>query len=149
MARLPILDAQTSRRPVPVMTAYTRPFWVACRSGVLQLPRCPACHIQFYPPPPRCPHCLGDKLSWTPLSGMGRIAAWTTVHLATIPGITPPFNLVEVALVEHADLIMSALLNTPSDRQPRIGDAVVFEHVDGIGKNVPYPQFRITTGATT
>ncbi len=139
--------AAPAPRPVPVATVETRPFWAAALAGELQLPRCVACDRLYYPPPPRCPSCLGDRLAWTRLSGGGRLAAWTTVHLATLPGVAPPFVLAEVELAEQPGLILSALLVGAPAQRLRIGTAVevTFSHA-GPGE-AAYPQVRVVGDA--
>lgn len=126
-------------RPRPVVVEHTRPFWQAAADGELRLPRCEACAAFYYPPPPRCPRCLGTKMSWPRLSGQGRVRGFTRVHLATIPGIVPPFTMLEVELAEHAGLIVCALLDQYAAAEPDIGCAVevAFSSADD-GWTFPY-----------
>jgi uncharacterized OB-fold protein len=49
--------------------------------GRLMGARCEACGETFVPPRPLCPHCHDDRMAWTPLSGQGKLAAYTTVHI--------------------------------------------------------------------
>lgn len=116
--------AVTARRPRPVVVEHTRPFWQAAEDGELRLPRCEVCAAIYYPPPPRCPHCLGTKMSWLRLSGRGRVRGFTRVHLPTIPGIMPPFTMLEVELSEYVGLIVCALLDQHAAAAPVIGSAV-------------------------
>jgi uncharacterized protein len=136
------MSERVGARPVPVANAYTRPFWEGARSGELRLPRCSACRQLFYPPPPRCPRCLASALEWVRLSGRGRIAAWTTVHLATVPGVTPPFTVGEVELEEQAGLIVVALLAPPTDTAA-IGCPVAIAFTEKDAAGIRYPEFRI------
>lgn len=138
--------AYSARRPIPVPTDYTRLFWIAALAGELRLPRCPRCDLLFYPPPPRCPRCLGHQLAWMKLSGRGRIAGLTTVHLPTIPGVVPPFAMVEVELDEQSGLVITALLVPDSVDAPTIGDAVTIDFTQPDARKVAYPQFRILVG---
>lgn len=65
--------------PLPVPDAASRPFWRAAAGGTLALPRC-GCSARFlFPPPSRCPRCLGDAFQWVALSGRGRLWSWTEV----------------------------------------------------------------------
>jgi uncharacterized OB-fold protein len=112
----------------------------------LHLPRCIACAKLLYPPPPRCPHCLGTQFDWQRLSGRGHIVAWTEVHLGTLPGIAPPFLLAEVALDEQSDVIMTALLETRERAPPRVGDAVEMRVTPPDAAGSVYPQFRARDG---
>lgn len=133
----------TGLRPRPIASAYTRPFWTGCREGELRLPRCAGCRSLHYPPPPRCPRCLHNSFQWERLSGRGRIVAWTKVHLPTVPGVTPPFILVEVALEEEATVIVTALLD---GSEPPIGGAVAMIPTPPDDRGSVYPQFRLAGG---
>lgn len=100
------------KRPVPMPTVETRPFWQAARRGELRLPRCRACGKLHYPPPPRCPLCLASELQWELLSGRARLLSWTVGHLDTIPSVATPFTIAEAELVEQEGLIVVALMAT-------------------------------------
>jgi uncharacterized protein len=130
-------------RPTPIANAETSPFWDGAAKGELRLPRCEACGALYYPPPPRCPTCLTDKLAWTRLSGRGRIFAWTTVYLETVPGVAPPFTLLEVELEEQPGLILAALLETPRTEPVEVGCAVEMTFTPQNAVKVSYPQFRL------
>lgn len=137
------LRPETGLRPRPIATVYTQPFWAGCRERELRLPRCVSCGSLHYPPPPRCPRCLRDNLRWERLSGRGHIVAWTEVHLPTVPGLAPPFVLVEVALEEEAGVIVTALLDGGA---PPIGGAVAMIPTEPDDRDSVYPQFRLAGG---
>jgi uncharacterized OB-fold protein len=43
--------------------------------------RCSKCNALFTPPRPVCPKCGSAKLSWVELSGKGKLATFTVVHV--------------------------------------------------------------------
>jgi hypothetical protein len=43
--------------------------------------RCLKCNSIFTPPRPTCPHCESSKLTWIELSGKGKIATYTVIHV--------------------------------------------------------------------
>jgi uncharacterized OB-fold protein len=43
--------------------------------------RCSKCSTLFAPPRPSCPKCGSAKLSWVELSGKGKLATFTAVHV--------------------------------------------------------------------
>ena len=43
--------------------------------------RCSKCNTLFVPPRPLCPRCGSVKLSWVELSGKGKLATFTVVHV--------------------------------------------------------------------
>jgi len=44
--------------------------------------QCTACGALHVPPRPLCPACHGQEMTWQPLSGQGKLVAFTTIHIA-------------------------------------------------------------------
>ncbi len=44
--------------------------------------RCTACGALYVPPRPLCSSCPGAEMAWEELSGKGKLAAYTVVHIA-------------------------------------------------------------------
>jgi uncharacterized protein len=44
--------------------------------------RCTACGTLFVPPHTLCTHCYSTDMEWQTLSGAGRLAAFTVIHIA-------------------------------------------------------------------
>jgi uncharacterized OB-fold protein len=80
----------------------TAGFFAAARGGELAIPKCDACRALCWYPAPRCPSCGGSSLTWTPLSGRGRLYSWTVVRRAFLPAFEQmvPFATGLVALDE-------------------------------------------------
>lgn len=49
--------------------------------GRLMGARCQNCSALYLPPRPLCTACYGDNLAWEELSGKGKLAAFTTIHI--------------------------------------------------------------------
>jgi uncharacterized OB-fold protein len=45
--------------------------------------KCLKCNFIFTPPRPTCPHCESSKLTWIELSGKGKIATYTVIHVGS------------------------------------------------------------------
>ena len=43
---------------------------------------CESCSALQVPPRPMCPNCYGEEMRLTEMSGIGELAAFTTVHIA-------------------------------------------------------------------
>ena len=72
----------TNDKPVPAITAETKPFWDGCRAGELRYKRCAGCgRVQFYPRA-LCAGCGGVDLAWQRSRGDGTVHAVTLVHRA-------------------------------------------------------------------
>jgi hypothetical protein len=80
----------------------TRELWAGAARGELVITRCTSCaRLVWYPETP-CRHCGGADLVWTPVSGRGRLFAWSVVRHAWIPQFAELLPLVTglVALEE-------------------------------------------------
>jgi uncharacterized OB-fold protein len=72
-------DRPWSRRPKPIPTPFTDPFWEATRAGRLVIQRCSACGEWRWPPQPACPECWSDAFAWTDTAGTGSIYSYTVI----------------------------------------------------------------------
>jgi uncharacterized OB-fold protein len=74
-----------TRKPRPVPTGVSQPYWDGLREHKLLMQRCADCQqLQFYPRS-GCRHCGGTHLSWEQMSGSGHIYSYTVIH-------RPPFK---------------------------------------------------------
>jgi uncharacterized OB-fold protein len=67
-------------KPLPEITPVTKPFWDGTANGKLVMQRCLDCRAWVWCPRPACVECGGEKLEWTPLSGRGKIFAFTVIR---------------------------------------------------------------------
>jgi uncharacterized OB-fold protein len=44
--------------------------------------QCKSCGAKYLPPRPLCVNCYSDEIEWTEMPGEGKLAAFTTVHIA-------------------------------------------------------------------
>lgn len=98
-----------SRRPQPVETAETSPFWQGAKDGVLILHRCAKCGTISAPLSPRCPRCLSQDLVPFTCSGRAFLSGRTVLHLAGLPGREPPVVIAECVVEEASDITLIAL----------------------------------------
>jgi uncharacterized OB-fold protein len=120
------------QRPAPPLTERTGDYWRSGADGVLRIARCQACGFRLHPPRPVCPRCRGREIAFEPVSGKGEIWSWTVNRYPWSPGMTPPYVIAEVELVEQKGLrILSNIVGCKID-QVRIGMpvSVAFDHVD-------------------
>lgn len=90
-------------RQLPALEWDTAFFWTAGAQGRLLICRCLACERYIHPPLPACPRC-GGAVAPHPVSGLGRVAAFTVNHQAWTPGLRVPFVFAAVELAEQAEL---------------------------------------------
>jgi len=67
-------------KPLPEITPVTQPFWEGAAGGKLLMQRCSDCHSWVWCPRPACVECGSEQLEWTPLSGRGRVFAFTVIR---------------------------------------------------------------------
>jgi uncharacterized OB-fold protein len=94
-------------KPLPAITAQSKPFWDAARDGYLLLPRCDHCgafHTYFEP---WCSHCGHEGVHWERLKGHGKIWGNCRFHRAYFPGFESelPYNVAIVELDEGPRLV--------------------------------------------
>ena len=89
--------------PLPDVTwEPTRPFWAAAARGELQITRCDACGRYVWYPEPPCRSCGGTRLTWTAVSGRGRLFSWSVIRHAFLPQFAAQLPLI-TALVALAE----------------------------------------------
>jgi len=80
----------------------TAEYFAGAARGELVVPRCDACNRFVWYPEKECPSCGGGPLTWTPVSGRGRVFTWTVVERAFLPAFEEmvPFVTGLIALDE-------------------------------------------------
>jgi uncharacterized protein len=134
----------TATRPLPVPDEQSAPFWDAALDHVLTVARCSRCASFTHPPDVVCPNCHSTDpgFVFTPVSGRGTVRSWTVMRQSFLQGFDVPFVLVDVELVEQADLrLIGRLLDGP-DAPLKIGDAVCLAFED-IAPSVSVPAFTL------
>lgn len=90
----------TTERPLPVVTPRTEPYWLGGADDKLIMQRCQQCRAIVHPPTILCPHDHHPELRWEPVSGRGRVEAWSENLHQWFPGLEPPYLAALVALDE-------------------------------------------------
>ena len=131
-------------RPLPVADEQSAPFWNAAAAHVLALARCSRCAAFSHPPDLVCPNCHSTDpgFVFTPVSGRGTVRSWTVMHQSFLQGFDVPFVLVDVELVEQADLRLIGRLFDGPDAPLGIGDAVTLAFED-VAAGISVPAFTL------
>jgi uncharacterized OB-fold protein len=87
-------------RPLPIEP--TRPFWEGLAGHRIVIPRCDRCGTWVWYPRPRCTGCLGDQLTWTPVTGAGTVHTFTVTRQPIHPAFADETPQVQ-AIVELAE----------------------------------------------
>lgn len=132
------------QRLLPLPTAESQVFWTGGRDGALMIYRCRACGRFFHPPAPACFRCRSTEVGPEPVSGRGRVAAFTINRQPWLPGFPPPYVVAMIEIAEEPDVrVMSNVVGVPVE-DVRIGTEVevFFEEWD----DVWLPLFRPVAG---
>ena len=125
----------------------THPFWGAAARGELHITRCDACGCYVWYPQPPCRACGSNRLSWTRVSGNGRLFSWSVVRHAFLPQFAAHLPLITalVALDEDPRVRLVTMLcdTTPDELRCDLPVHVVFRPLrfPGVDGEVMAPFF--------
>lgn len=133
--------AAESRKPLPIVTAESRPFWEACRRHRLLLQRCGACGALQYYPRGVCARCWGTALAWQEASGRGTVYTYTVTYRTETRGFREetPYVVAWVELEEGVQVLTNIVGCAPEAVRIGMPVVVAFEDVDDA---VSIPRFR-------
>ena len=73
------------KKPYPVPTPDSRPFWNGLAEQKILLKHCRDCDCVFHYPRVTCPNCLSSDLDWKQASGQGTLYTYTISRRPTHP----------------------------------------------------------------
>lgn len=113
---MPIPEAATAERPLPIIDLDSEPFWDAVRNHTLVLQRCANCKTYRHPPMPMCPNCNSFDQEWVESAGRGKVHSWIVVRVPSHPFFGQvPYNVVLVEMEEGPRLFSNLLGVEPED----------------------------------
>jgi len=134
-------------RTLPELTPENRHVWTSGATGRLLISRCAGCGYWIQPPGPVCPRCRARDITRREVSGRGTVATFTVNHQPWDPGLTVPYVVAIVELVEQAGLRLTTnIVNCPPE-QVRIGMPVRVTFVRD--EDVYLPMFAPDDGEST
>jgi len=108
-------------KPLPLQEnkTLTDPFWQAAKRHELVMQRCTRCGNWIHFPREQCPVCFSQALEWAPVSGKGRVYAFTNVHQAQHPAFQEeaPYCFAIVQLDEGPRMVTNIVECSPDDVQ--------------------------------
>lgn len=81
------------------LSAESLPFWDGLARGVLKIPQCDDCGVNFFFPRKWCPGCWSSNVSWIEASGRGAVYSSCMVYMA-FEGRSPDEVPYRVALID-------------------------------------------------
>jgi hypothetical protein len=105
------------KKPIPVPSDESRPYWEGLKEHRLLMPRCDDCQGYWFPPTQYCPHCSSASWTWTPVSGRGKIFSYVIYHRVYHPGFAEdvPYAVAVISLDEGPRLL-SNIVGVPPDQ---------------------------------
>jgi len=126
----------------------TRGFWRAAQREELAIPRCDGCGAFVWYPAPRCPHCDGDTLAWSRVSGEATLFSFAVVRRALFRAFAEkaPYLTGLVALREDpcVRLVTTLVDCLPEDLRLDMPVQLVFRPLEfaGVEERLLAPMFR-------
>ena len=129
------------RKPLPIPSELSRPFWEACRRHELLMQCCRSCGVFRFPPAVLCPECLSKEAEWKQSSGKGKIFSFVVFHRLYHPGFEGelPYTVALIELEEGPRLVSNVVGCPPAAVACDMPVEVVFEDVT---PEVTLPTFR-------
>lgn len=115
--------------PRPESRGLTAPFWEAAKRHELVCQRCDQCSNWIFYPREQCPSCFSTQLDWAPVTGHGRVFAFTIVNQPAHPGFESevPYAYAIVQLDEGVRMPTNIVECSLEDIQVDMPVTVVFD----------------------
>lgn len=131
-------------KPLPVPTAWSKPFWEGAKQHKLLLKKCKACGHIDHPPYLYCTSCANeDEYEWIEASGKATLYAYA-VNIYGVPFAFMedlPYVTALVDLAEGPRMISNIVDSDPKELKNGMELKVVFEEVT---PNVILPKWKPT-----
>ena len=136
-----------SRLPLPQLTFDNEFFWTSGADGVLRIQGCNDCKALIHPPQPICRYCYSHNVAPSEVSGRAVLSAFTVNHRFSIPGLSAPYVVAQVAIEEDPRVRLTTNIIDCDPEELELGRVVevVFEQND----DVWLPLFRPTSEPET
>ncbi|MBE1552065.1 hypothetical protein GGC64_006152 [Mycobacterium sp. OAS707] len=96
------------QRLLPSPTTVSQPFWTGGHDGQLLIYQCASCRRYFHPPAPACWRCRSRDVAPQPVTGRGKVAAFTINQQLWIPGLPPPYVVAIIELDDEPDVRLTS-----------------------------------------
>ncbi len=100
------------KKPVPIPSVESKPFWNGCKEHQLLLPRCSRCASHWFPPSAVCPQCLSTDWEWARSKGRGKIYSFGVYHRVYHKGFEAEIPyVVAVVQLDEGPRLVSNIIN--------------------------------------
>jgi uncharacterized OB-fold protein len=129
------------KKPIPVPSQESQPYWDGLRDKKLTMPRCDDCKHHWFPPSLLCPKCNSPKWSWTKVSGRGRIFSYVVYHRVYHPAFAGevPYAVAVIELDEGPRMYSNVIGVPPEQLSCDMKVEVAYEPITD---DITLPKFR-------
>src|SRR5438876_438099 len=127
-------------KPLPEITAESKPFWDACARHELLVQKCRACGTVQYYPRGVCAACWSADVEWTPSAGRGRVYTFTVTYRTQARGFRDelPYVLAWIELEEGVQVMSNIVAVDPAKVAVGLPVRVTF---DDVKEGLSIPKF--------
>jgi uncharacterized OB-fold protein len=129
-ARTTGIRGKHMKRSAPPLTERTGDYWRSGADGTLRIARCHTCSWYIHPPQQICPKCRSRDVAFEPVSGKGKVYAYTINRYQWNPDMPPPFVIAQVELDEQEKLLVTTNVIGCEPEEVKVGTrvSVTFDH---------------------
>ena len=129
------------KKPIPVPSDESKPYWEGLREHRLMMPKCSACEGYWFPPTQYCTHCRSGDWAWTQVSGKGKVFSFVVYHRVYHPGFAEetPYAVAVIELAEGPRMLSNVVGVPP---EAIICDMPVEIVFDDVAEGVTLPKFK-------
>jgi hypothetical protein len=129
------------KKPIPVSSDESRPYWAGMKEHKLMMPRCDDCGKAWFPPTQFCTHCSSRNWKWSQMSGRGKVFSYVVYHRVYHPGFAGevPYAVAVIALEEGPRMLSNVTGIAVEDITCDMPVEIVF---DDITDEATIPKFR-------
>lgn len=133
---------EAPRKPLPLPTPETQPFWDGLKAHELRIQRCQDCGRAYFYPRPFCPRCFSWNVTWFVASGRARLHTYEVIHRAA-PAFAAdaPYVLAVVELEEGPRMLTNIVGAEPEPAGLPVDMPLQIEY-DDVSEAITLPKFR-------
>ncbi|MGI8549900.1 MAG: Zn-ribbon domain-containing OB-fold protein [Dehalococcoidia bacterium] len=141
---------EAPRKPLPIATPETQPFWDGLKQHELRLQRCPACgNKAYFYPRPFCPTCFSWDVEWFTATGKAKLHTYEIVHRAPAAFRDMAPYVLAVVELEEGPRMMTNLVDIEPDPSQLPIDMPLEIVYDDVSESVTLPKFRPATASSS
>src|SRR5712692_178097 len=137
---------EAPRKPLPVPTPETAPFWEGLRRHELRIQRCLDCNRPYFYPRPFCPRCFSWNVEWFVASGKATLHSYEVVHRAAPAFRSDVPYVLAVAELEEGPRMLTNIVGVEPDPASLPIDMPLEIVYDDVSDEITLPKFRPAAG---